>query len=57
MPIKRALYLDEFSLGTIPALICPICQRGVLTNDLKEVKTHEKASSKAAHIHEAWEPE
>ncbi|MCF2447621.1 DUF4145 domain-containing protein [Dyadobacter sp. CY345] len=57
MPIKRTPYLNEFSLDNIPAWICPSCQRGVLTNDLKEVKTHEKASSRAAHNHEAWEPE
>ena len=57
MLIKRALYLNEFYLDNIPAWICPSCQRGILTNGLKELKTYEKASSKAAHNHEAWEPE
>jgi hypothetical protein len=57
MPIKRNLYLNEFSMDNIPAWVCPSCQRGILTNELKELRTHEKVSSKAAHRHEAWEPE
>jgi hypothetical protein len=57
MSVDLKLWSATYNQGDLPAWPCPECRRGRLSPTDKSVKVIEPAYSKAAHSHEAWEPD
>jgi hypothetical protein len=57
MPVDLKLWSATYNQGALPAWPCPECKDGRLSATDKSVKVFEPAYSKAAHGHEAWDPD
>lgn len=56
MAVDRNLWAEKF-LGALPHWPCPTCGKGFLAAVKDKLWIEETGPSKAAHDHEAWEPE
>ena len=56
MPVDRKIFAESFT-DTLPAWPCPACGKGHLAMDTKDLVIEETGPSKAAHDHDAWEPD
>jgi len=55
MTVDRSLFANTFA--TLPEWPCPTCGKGHLKADNDALLNQETGPSKAAHEHDAWEPE
>jgi hypothetical protein len=56
MPVDRKAWAESFT-DVLPHWRCPTCGKGHLAIDTKDLTIEETGPSKAAHDHEAWEPD
>lgn len=56
MAVDRKLWAESFT-DALPAWPCPTCGKGHLGIDAKDLTIQETGPSKAAHDHDAWEPD
>ena len=57
MPVNRKLWLPPFTKEGIPPWPCPSCEAGSIAVSHESLTLEENPESKAAHEHDAWEPE
>jgi hypothetical protein len=57
MAMDRIFWTPPFTLKSIPAWICPKCNKGTLVPEKDAIKLVESESSKRVRNHEDWEPE
>ncbi len=55
MTVDRSLYATSYD--TLPDWPCPTCGKGHLKSDKDTLLNKETGPSKAAHAHDAWDPE
>lgn len=55
--MKRDLWTANLTDTSAPAWPCPACHKGTLLLQPKTFVFKETAGSKAAHVHEAWDPD
>lgn len=56
MAVDRNLWADSFR-EALPHWPCPTCNKGFLATAKDKLWIEERGPSKAAHIHDAWEPD
>lgn len=56
MTVDRNLWAESF-VGSLPHWPCPTCGKGYLASSKDKLWIEETGLSKAAHDHEAWEPD
>jgi hypothetical protein len=57
MSVEKSTWLESFSRDDLPPFPCPRCRKVSLRFEAKTLASEEPGFSKAAHSHEAWDPE